>query len=96
MARLTVELDTGGEVLYATSYQRYKKAHTAPILQNDRLFSDFATHLTLQRSRNPSSQKYGFPDLTTTPSRSPLPLLKDVQTRSRGHAKIQSSSGDGQ
>jgi len=45
------ELDTGGEVLYATSYQRYKMAHTAPILQNDRLFSDFATQLTHSRGQ---------------------------------------------
>ena len=52
VARLTVKSDTGEETLYATREgvelqasraiaDRYKKARTAPILQDERLFGDF-------------------------------------------------------
>jgi hypothetical protein len=73
VARLTVKSDTGEETLYATREgverqasraiaERYKKAHTAPILKDKRLFSDFGYTANTPAASQVLEGTYNFPE----------------------------------
>ena len=73
VARLTVKSDTGDEVTFATREgveqqasmaiaERYKKARTAPILQDERLFNDFGYSANTPAARRILDGTYIFPE----------------------------------
>jgi hypothetical protein len=73
VARLTVKSDTGEETLYATREgverqasraiaERYKKARTAPILKDKRLFTDFGYTANTPAASQVLEGTYNFPE----------------------------------
>ena len=73
VARLTVKSDAGEETVYATREgvehqasraiaDRYKKARTAPILQDERLFKDFGYTANTPAARQVLDGTYNYPE----------------------------------